>query len=912
MTAGESATPESEIEARLTSALGERYVVERELSGGGMARVFLASDRELERRIVLKVLSPDVAATVSIQRFQREIKLAASLQHANIVPLLAAGDAGGIPYYTMPFVEGQSLRERLEMSGKPPFGETLTVLRDVARALAYAHDRGVVHRDIKPENILLAAGAAVVSDFGIAKALASAQAEGGTTGKGVTLTQAGTTIGTPAYMAPEQIAADPAMDHRADIYAFGCVAYELVTGRSPFQGQAAHALFAAHLSAAPVPIGSQNSASPPALNRLLMRCLEKDPSARPQSAGEILEVLNRITAPSSRFGRIRRFLTPDARTRGAERSTRPRLVSMVLGFALIAAALTVAMLLRERAGAVVSAGEWVQLTDFVDGASWPVLSPDGRVLAFTRGPGAFMIEGQVYVKLLPDGDALQLTNDSLSKVDPAFSPDGARIAYGVTQGFDWQTWTVPLFGGEPQLLLRNSTGLRWVAPRQVMYSEITTGMHMQVVTARESGTDKRPVYVPEKETWMAHRSVPSPDGRHVLVAEMDVSTWMPCRVVPSDGSSAGWQVGPLDGGCNSAAWAPDGRTIYVTSNSGGRGFHIWRQAFPRGRPQQLTFGPTEEQGVAVAPDGRSLITSAGEYESAVWLHTPTGDRQISSEGFAYAPYLSIDGGRVYYIQRLRGATDDNAMEHGPLHIAPGLLKVTDLRNGRTHTLFPDFAVVGYSLSPDEQRIAVRRTASDGTSEIWVAPLDRRSPPRRVAMSGAQYGIFRGNNELVILACSGPRQECHAYRQGLDGSEPAILLGGARVANVIDVSPDGRWLSLMVPVPDTIGALIPVAMNVETGEQVRLCDFCAAGWSRDGRYMLFDVAPPGNRGTTWAVPIPPGRLLPPIPAAGFQAADVPRIPGARRLQGSVGRSTAVDSYVASHERLRRNLYRIPLR
>jgi serine/threonine-protein kinase len=223
----------------------------------------------------------------------------ARLQQANIVPLLTAGQMGGVPFYTMPFVAGLSLRQQLvERESKPyPIVEAISILRDVARALAYAHDAGVVHRDIKPENVLLSGGAAVVTDFGIAKAISAARTQ---TGTSATLTQAGAGIGTPAYMAPEQAAGDPDIDHRADIYAFGCLAYELLTGHPPFRGQSVHELISSHITEVPASVKSKRPDTPPALAALVDRCLEKRPDQRPQSARELLDALDTVATPTSR------------------------------------------------------------------------------------------------------------------------------------------------------------------------------------------------------------------------------------------------------------------------------------------------------------------------------------------------------------------------------------------------------------------------------------------------------------------------------------------------------------------------------------------------------------------------------------------------------------------------------------
>jgi tRNA A-37 threonylcarbamoyl transferase component Bud32/tetratricopeptide (TPR) repeat protein len=276
-----------DLRQRVQDSLSGTHTIERELGGGGMSRVFVANEHRLGRKVVVKVLAPELAAAISAERFEREIRLAASLQQANILPVIAAGEMEGLPYYTMPFVEGESLRARLA-HGPVSIGQAIDILRDVAKALAYAHERGVVHRDIKPDNILLSGRSAVVADFGIAKAIAAAQERP----VGATLTQLGTAVGTPAYMAPEQAAGDPATDHRADVYAFGCMAYELLAGHPPFHGLAPHRLMAAHMSETAPPIESLRPDCPPALARLITRCLAKDPPRRPADAEELLRELD--------------------------------------------------------------------------------------------------------------------------------------------------------------------------------------------------------------------------------------------------------------------------------------------------------------------------------------------------------------------------------------------------------------------------------------------------------------------------------------------------------------------------------------------------------------------------------------------------------------------------------------------
>ncbi len=286
----------TELRERLQAALGHAYSIERELGGGGMSRVFVAEETGLGRRVVVKVLPPELAAGVSVERFRQEAQLAARLHHPHLVPLLAAGERDGLLYYTMPFIEGESLRLRLGREGELPVPEVVRLLREIADALAYAHRQGVVHRDLKPENVLLEHGHATVADFGIARALTAAAA--GPVGTATPLTSRGLVLGTPAYMAPEQAAADPQIDHRADLYALGCVAYELLTGMPPFPSRTAQQTLAAQVSEAPEALDRRRPGVPPALGALVMKLLEKRPADRPQSADAVLRSLDALPSGS--------------------------------------------------------------------------------------------------------------------------------------------------------------------------------------------------------------------------------------------------------------------------------------------------------------------------------------------------------------------------------------------------------------------------------------------------------------------------------------------------------------------------------------------------------------------------------------------------------------------------------------
>jgi len=290
----------SSISERLLSALGGSYTIERELVGGGMAQVFVGEDHDLGRKVVIKILPPELAASVSAERFRREILTVARLQHPHIVPILKAGELDGIPYFVMPYVDGESLDVTLRRRHTLGVRETVGILKDVSRALAFEYERNVVHRDIKPGNILLSSGSATVTDFGVSKALSSARRSGE---KGNGLTNTGMSLGTILYMAPEQAAGDPEIDGRADIYSLGVTAYEMLSGAAPFAHLNPREMLTARLTLPPQPLSSVRKDVPAGLERLIARCLAIDPADRPQTAADLVEALEDPETISGSFAR---------------------------------------------------------------------------------------------------------------------------------------------------------------------------------------------------------------------------------------------------------------------------------------------------------------------------------------------------------------------------------------------------------------------------------------------------------------------------------------------------------------------------------------------------------------------------------------------------------------------------------
>ena len=421
---------------RLQQALGGAYTIGRELGGGGMSRVFVADEQALGRKVVVKVLRPDLAEGLSAERFKREVRLAARLQHPHIVPLLAALEMdGGALYYTMPYVEGESLRARLTREGGLPVAEAVRIARDVASALAYAHGAGVVHRDVKPENILLSHGGAVVADFGIARAVsASREGDGGADPRrSSTLTAAGTSLGTPAYMAPEQAAGD-AVDHRADLYALGVVAYEMLAGSAPFEGRTAQQLLAAHATQAPEPLARRRPSASPALAALVMRMLEKQPADRPQSADEVLRAIDALAGTGAHFSTDAAGRDRAGEARGDRARARAALPAWLPWAAALAGVGLAAYLALAPNGGTVSdarGGATVTATLLPPPGTrvspWGLaVSPDGTRLAFAaQGADA---NGRLFVRPLDTLDATPLAGTEGARW-PFWSPDGQSIGF---------------------------------------------------------------------------------------------------------------------------------------------------------------------------------------------------------------------------------------------------------------------------------------------------------------------------------------------------------------------------------------------------------------------------------------------------------------------------------------------------
>ena len=877
----------SDIPAELANGLNGRYRLERELGRGGMATVWLAQDLRHERPVGLKVLDPGLAHTLGPERFEREIRFAARLQHPHILSVYDSGESGGQLWFTMPYVEGESLRDRLQREKALPLDEALRITHQVAQALQYAHSHGVVHRDVKPENILLTAdGNTLVADFGIARPV-----EPGATQQ---LTAVGLVVGTPSYMSPEQ-ATGGALDGRSDIYSLACVLHEMLSGKPPFTGPTAQSIVTKHLTQAPPPTTSPIARVPAPAARAIARALAKAPADRFGTAAEFAAALDQSSSPAT------------ARSSAARRVAVIALIGVVALAALWLAtrprqAGTSAASLRSGTLASGFDRKLAQLT-FGEGVEeWPAWSPDGKQLAYVAEADGYK---QLFLRTLATGQERRLTRHSQDDILPSWSPDGKRLVFvrarpdrskldpSELDGWFYEggdIWTLDLASDSASTLIENGFGpayspdgtrvaldAMWAGPRRIWMVDANGRNPRQVTTdSSEAVIHARPHWSPDG-TKLAFRRIEKTKSDIMVV---DVTSQRMVRVTNDN-------VMDLD-----PVWSADGRTIVFSSYRGGS-LNLWRlpvasDGQAAGPPEQLTTGAGEDVQAALAPDGRRIAFAVRGINSDIWrlpvsLTTgrPTGapgavlattreesraswspdgesiafnsdrlgemnlwirtladgsERQLTSgPGGDYQPNWAPDGKRLAFFSARGGNTDVWAV---------------DLADGKLARLTQDRSIdVNPFYSPDGKRIAFLSDRT-GRFEVWLMNANG-SGQHQLASVGAGGHFLRwtsdGRSVVFRAEATTPSQIVRVSVE--DGSLtrlPDVLSGGH-----MSFSPDQSMIM------DVRGHKVVWVYPVNGQAPYQVFEFPDADaridypvWSPDGRWVLFDRASP--RGDLWVL------------------------------------------------------------
>ena len=840
----------------LSETLAGHYRIDRVLGSGGMASVYLAHDLRHDRLVALKVVKPEIVAGVGADRFVTEIRTTAYLKHPHILPLFDSGSVGGAPFYVMPYIDGESLRVRLRREGQLPLTDTMTMLRELADALAYAHSQGVVHRDIKPDNVLLSGRHVFLADFGIARALEAGAAAD------QTVTATSTIVGTPAYLSPEQAAGTSHIDHRTDIYSFGVMAYEMLAGVQPFSANTSAAVMAAHMTATPEPLPGRRPDVPSALAAVVMKCLAKRPEDRWQRMDDLLVALDAVSGPQS-----------DAR---AAAGFRRRSVMFGAGAGLLTVVLIAVPLgwlfWRARADALPAIGALKHVTRDPGLEIDPAISPDGKTLAYVAGvPG----QRRLYVRQIDGGRAIPLTDLGLapSQRRPDWSPDGTRIVFQAgNQGFgvrqevrNGALYTIPALGGTPTLLLPpqgagvaispawspDATRIAYCADDGVYVIGAAGGSPRLVVAAarahspRWSADGTRLAYVVGSWAFaLGEDQLGNTETSSIRVVSVDTGAGQ----TVTDGQ---WvDVSPV--------WTADDRgLLFVSNRSGGR--DVYRQRLSRsgaadGAPERITSG-LNAHSISLSPDGKRLAYSSLAFHANIWsLAIPSqgvaslADAQqvtfgsekteklvVSRDG----QWLAFDSDRggstdVWKVRIAGGEPEQVTRDPGPEFVndwSPDGLEILfhTIRSATNRDVMSVTAdgtrtsVViatpaeeqGGAWSPDGNSIAFSNATQGGADLYSVSILTREGrgspwgPPRRLSSNTGVDARWSPDGSRIVYISRG---EVHVMLR--DGRDDRVIASTSTAA--------------------------------KSRPQYAI-------WSRDGQTIYFKAADSENRAGIWAVP-----------------------------------------------------------
>ena len=865
----------ADIPAPLAEALRDRYVLERELGRGGMATVYLAHDVKHDRPVALKVLHPDLAANLGTERFQREIRLAARLNHPHILTVHDSGEAAGRLWFTMPFVSGESLRDRLRRERRLPPDEALRIAREAALALDHAHQEGVIHRDIKPENLLLTRdGSTLVADFGIARPLAGDEP----------LTQAGMSMGTPAYMSPEQAVGDP-LDARTDVYSLACVLFEMLTGRTPFTAQTGAGMLARHLAEPPPALDPADASVPPAVSRAITRALAKSPADRFAGAAEFARALEPAAA------------RPLLNRRTVTLTGIAALGLLGLTYYLGRQASVATSPMR---GGTLPSGFSRKLTQLTFGPGleeWPAWAPDGKQLAYSGEVDGYR---QLVVRGMPDGTERRVTQDARDHIQPAWSPDGKRLAFvraradrgklepGDLRGFYYEggdIWTVDLASGAETQLVDDAFDPAWSPDGAQLAFDADRAGSRRIWVTGAGGHNPRQITSDSTETVAHTEPRWSPDGSRLAFRRIEKTR---SQIVVVDlASQAAVRVTGGNSGDMDPAWSADGRYIYFASDRGG-GLNLWRVPVAvRGQgggavgpPEQLTTGAGDDVEPALAPGGGIAFTVRGT-NSDIWrlplspeTGRPAGEPEpvVATTREESRGAWSPDGGRIAFNSDRLGemnlwlrdlaAGTDRQLTSGPggdyqpnwapdgqtlafFSARAGSADIWTVRlaDGRLTRLTTDPRMdINPFYSPDGSRIAFISDRS-GRGEVWVMGADG-SGQRQLTTSGASGHFLRWARDGRSLLFRGEMAgQLRIFRVSADDGAvtPAPdVSSGAHMS----FSPD-ESLILDVRGHKTLwihpaDGRPPYEVFAFPNRDIRI-DYPV--WSPDGKWVLFDRAVP---------------------------------------------------------------------
>ncbi len=672
---------------RLQAALSDRYTIERELGAGGMATVYLAEDLKHHRQVAIKVLREDLAASMGSTRFLREIEIAARLQHPNILPLLDSGAADGFLFYVMPYVPGQSLRERLAREGELPVHEAVRLLVEVTDALAQAHQMGVVHRDVKPDNIMMSGRHALVTDFGVAKAISEA------TGRN-TITTLGVAVGTPTYMSPEQASADPHVDHRSDIYSVGVVAYEMLTGRPPFVAATPQQVLAAHVTEAPEPVARRRSAIPRPLEQIVMRCLAKRPADRFQTAEELLHLLEGQATPSTGITPTDTQPIQGWRSAGGGRRW---LVPVLAAVAVIAAAGLGWVALRQPKATVFVNAPRRQVTVSGTAEGAVALSPDGQRIAYANrecGADARCTYALV-VQDVEGSGTLRTVGDLKAVYEVAWTGDGRNLLFvGLPAVGSIGYYLVPALGGAaPRLIPGAAVASIGDGDSLLIANELAPGrISFRAMTSIDPSRGDSIVIERPGASAFSWRS--SPDGQWIVIGT-DAPDGKARQIVVFDRRGIARDSMPVSRGVRLAGFRGPREIVIGTADAGGNGLvtvsaHLLSDAGRFSGSSQEILSAVPMELATVSAGGIAYLAGTHQSNAVAVSRRNIADagvvaREVATATGQLSVLMGSDGASVILMRTLTSSPGTPVMQFavqpfagGPERsLGPGVANVTD-------------------------------------------------------------------------------------------------------------------------------------------------------------------------------------------------------------------------------------------